>query len=348
MFLGCDHRGNLKGFLSSFSCHSTSLGNGVDYYAPDWAGKAKETALKILMEDEKDVVCGFMNSACGDISPLPLTKVGSENGTGVLRNRIKRDDRPTVQGVELRDVVGGKIGEEAGRVAKKCVESVVEGNGKLKKNNSKKRKKVEEADFDPLTIATAHEIWEVVQDEQVGSALFGLPTLGGAPCGPNDALYPKWGAGWPSNTLDKENPQHPKTPIPILSHAVMAVAPKKLPLHFILLNNHAIVTVPGEPTTCAAFRIETAVIKEVKGVESCSVLGFSGEYCGYWVTKEEYDEQLYEGSSMLFGRNASDMLTKKLVQVGQSISIGNININKNQHNTTKGGGGRKGEQKKSK
>ena len=78
------------------------------------------------------------------------------------------------------------------------------------------------------------------------------------------------------------------------------------------------------------------------------MLGFSGEYCGYWVTKEEYDEQLYEGSSMLFGRNASDMLTKKLVQLGQSISIGNININKNQHNTTKGGGGRKGEQKKSK
>ena len=32
---------------------------------------------------------------------------------------------------------------------------------------------------------------------------------------------------------------------------------------------------------------------------SATVIGFAGDYCGYWVTPEEYDAQMYEGASTL-------------------------------------------------
>ena len=48
---------------------------------------------------------------------------------------------------------------------------------------------------------------------------------------------------------------------------------------------------------------------------TASVIGFAGEYCGYWVTPEEYDAQLYEGASTLYGREASVWLQDELVRL---------------------------------
>ena len=45
------------------------------------------------------------------------------------------------------------------------------------------------------------------------------------------------------------------------------------------------------------------------------MIGFAGEYCGYWVTPEEYDAQLYEGASTLYGREASVWLQDELVRL---------------------------------
>ena len=109
--------------------------------------------------------------------------------------------------------------------------------------------------------------------------------------------------GYPSNTLPSSHPQHPKTPLPFpASFYISRAAPDALPLTVIVINSTvALATVPGEPTATAGLRIERA-IKEETGAEHCIVLGFCGDYAGYWVTEEEYDEQLYEGSSMIFGK----------------------------------------------
>ena len=49
------------------------------------------------------------------------------------------------------------------------------------------------------------------------------------------------------------------------------------------------------------------------------MLGFCGDYAGYWVTANEFDAQMYEGSSMLFGRRGVDVLTEKLVALAKQV-----------------------------
>ena len=79
---------------------------------------------------------------------------------------------------------------------------------------------------------------------------------------------------------------------------------------------HAFVTVPGEASVAAAARIERAVVDALACEGgTASVIGFAGEYCGYWVTPEEYDAQLYEGASTLYGREASVWLQDELVRL---------------------------------
>lgn len=335
----------LLGVLGVFGCHPTSLGSGADYYSSDWCGRAKTVVRNEItaeskaeyvknvkkrgsstrrkgdntdacdrQDNEKDdydcvpiVPIGFIQGCCGDISPLPLCPVSTPNGLGEMKNRSIRDERPAFQGRELRAVVGRKVGEVCGKVVLSLAQS----------DQSQK----------PLSLSTAHELWDVTESfdlsQGLSSGTYGLPTLGGAPCGPNPQIFPRWHAGWPSNTLGKDDPQWPKTPLPLLRGIVGSLCPKILPLHFVLFSGHAVVTVPGEPTVALGWTIETAVIDSLPTITSCSVIGFSGDYAGYWVTPEEYDEQMYEGSSMLFGRLGGMVLRDKILELGRK-SLGGI------------------------
>ena len=128
-------------------------------------------------------------------------------------------------------------------------------------------------------------------------ANFGIVTIAGTASGGNPFLYKRIGSGYASNTLPPSHPQNPKTPLPFpASFYISRAAPDSLPLTVIVINQTvAIATVPGEPTITAGHRIEKA-IKEETGAQHCIVLGFCGDYAGYWVTEEEYEQQQYEGS----------------------------------------------------
>ena len=97
-----------------------------------------------------------------------------------------------------------------------------------------------------------------------------------------------------------------------------AVAPSRLPLHVVRVGDHAFATVPGEATTMAGARIEEAVLAATGG--SASVVGFAGDYGGYWVTPEEYLEQRYEAASTIFGRDATTRLTERLAALAAASS----------------------------
>ena len=77
--------------------------------------------------------------------------------------------------------------------------------------------------------------------------------------------------------------------------------------HRLRLGTHEFVTVPGEPTTVAGFRMEGDALGR-PGVSSASLIGYSGDYAGYFTTAEEYALQHYEGAHTLYGEPTLDLL----------------------------------------
>ncbi|GMI53584.1 hypothetical protein TeGR_g7157 [Tetraparma gracilis] len=332
LFLGVPAAGGEVAALASVGCHPTSLGNSVSHYSPDWVGPAKIAAGKAVAEGtgKKMPAIAILQSCAGDISPLPISgplAATEERGPG---------RRPATQGTDLQECVGTGIGDAVGEMiefAKKSgeaaeVEAEEEAGGRKRKGKAAKaatprKKKGSASATDAPFIQSATSIWRPTNSAATPTLpVMGLPTLGGAACGPTDHLYPRLGLGLPSNTLPSSDPQHPKTPIPGLRLALQTIlpGPSALPLTVVVLGGRMIIaTVPGEPTCTVGSRIEARLISEVLNDApgaSCLVLGFCGEYAGYWVTPEEYDEQLYEGSSQMWGRGAADAMGDELVALG--------------------------------
>lgn len=279
--------GSTRAALAWFAVHGTALGADWPTFSADVWGSARTTAEA----GSDNLSVGFGGGSSGDVSPLPL----DENGL------VRSDSsRPGEQGRELADWVGGRLGS----VTRALIDAA------------------EPVDF---TLAVAHEHWKP-RSSGLPVAHSGMATAGGGVDGQLD----RWpdlrdGVGaplykrrrWRTRLLSSAH--SPKvsiaaaySPVPLpLGLAYRFLAPKTLPLHVLRIGSHAFATVPGEASSMVGWRIERDVIGAAE-VESASIIGFSGDYSGYWVTPEEYLEQRYEGASMIFGRNASTALSERL------------------------------------
>jgi hypothetical protein len=74
------------------------------------------------------------------------------------------------------------------------------------------------------------------------------------------------------------------------------------------LGSLLIAGVPGEPTSLASFQIESA-IRDVSDADRVLVVGYAGDYGGYFTTEAEYGTQHYEGASTLYGRYVTNYLS---------------------------------------
>lgn len=83
-----------------------------------------------------------------------------------------------------------------------------------------------------------------------------------------------------------------------------AMVPTVLPLQIVRIGTLAMVCCPGEFTTTAGRRViqtvESALRK--KGIEEVLICTYCNEYMGYVTTREEYQEQAYEGGHTIFGQ----------------------------------------------
>ncbi len=284
--------GSIDAALAWYAVHGTSLGSRWPTFGADLWGAARAGA------EQSGATVGFGGGSSGDISPLPLDADG----------RARPDDgRPATQGRELAEVVGSRLGE--------AVRDAVAG-----------------AEVARFTLRATHEMWEP-RTSGLPAPLSGLATAGGGVDGPTD-LWPEVGAGVHAPRYlaqrthahpegDGQGPKvsivHAYTGLPVpLGWLIGAVAPSRLPLHVVQVNDHAFATVPGEATTMTGARIEEAVVAATGG--TASVVGFAGDYGGYWVTPEEYLEQRYEGASTIFGRDASSRLAERLAALAGSAS----------------------------
>lgn len=78
---------------------------------------------------------------------------------------------------------------------------------------------------------------------------------------------------------------------------------------------------PCEPTTVAGRRLGAVLASALRGsgVEHPLVVGYSNDYCGYLTTPEEFDAQLYEGASTVFGRNALPAMATVVRALARSL-----------------------------
>jgi neutral ceramidase len=255
--------GQWLGVFATFGCHTTTTGSDTEVYAPDWAGHAvREARQQLAAAGGTPPVVAMATAAAGDINAL-------------------QDDRD--QGHGLARYVGTCIGNTIAAAAQ---------DGRTGA-----------ADF---TVAVRYIEAQTADRRVDGRAdttladrwCFGAPVLGGAEDG--RSLLHHVGMVHEGMTdrvhFKPSHPQYPKAPIlGVLQQFVvddlLDLEPAPVfPMHALTVAGHLFVTVPGEPTAMAAYQIERT-LQEATGVAGVTVLGYAGDYSGYFTTDEEYRAQ---------------------------------------------------------
>jgi neutral ceramidase len=284
--------GRQRGILGWYGVHPNSLGPKWPTYSADLYGWARRR----IEQDLPGAVVGFGGGAAGDISPLTL------DDDGHLRH--PHSSAADLQGSELAGRHGDRIG------------AVVAGL-------------VADARPVPFPLAVAHLDWRPT--ETLPDPCYGMTQFGAGVDGPT-SKWPELEAGVRSDrarslahrqfsTVGGQGPKIPwlysltKLPIPLGWFFRLSV-PKTLPLHAVRIADHIFGTVPGEPTTMAGWRIERELLRQTTA-STASVVGYAGDYCGYWTTPEEYLEQRYEAASTVFGAQAVPELQRRLARLAR-------------------------------
>jgi neutral ceramidase len=286
--------GSIDAAFAWYAVHGTALGVGWPAFGADLWGVARAEA------EQDGASVGFAGGSSGDISPLPV------DGDGRLR--VSGADRPSAQGRELVESVGVRLGSAV-------------------------RDAIADADVRTFSLQAAHELWDP-RSSGLPGPMSGMATAGGGVDGPTKI----WSgvAGGVRSPLyearrrrafpqaDGQSPKisivHAYTGLPLpIGWLFELLAPRRLPLHTVRIDDHTFATVPGEPTTMTGWRIEQAV-RDASRSETASVIGFAGDYAGYWTTAEEYLEQRYEGASTIYGREASARLVERLTSMATALA----------------------------
>jgi neutral ceramidase len=100
--------------------------------------------------------------------------------------------------------------------------------------------------------------------------------------------------------------------------------PQVLPLQILRIGGLAIVGLPVEPTTVSGRRLRAVAAKQLAatGVEHIVINGFANAYASYVATFEEYQLQLYEGASTLFGQWTLGAFCTELRRLARDVADG--------------------------
>jgi neutral ceramidase len=275
-----DTDGRAIGLIATFGAHATALGADYAGLAPDWPGYARAAFTACDRGDRPATVVAVAASNAGDAN--------------VLRADLAQGE-----------VLAHEVGE---RVAASIAVALEDARGRRRVVDLEMR-------------FTEVDLRERAVPGRVGTELAPWAFGVGALAGGEDARSPLFAAGLvgasaPSDTWDPADPASPKRPalgsLQRLIVGALRLAPSPVwPLHALRLGGSWLVTAPGEPTAIAGHRIERAVLAATEADEVL-VVGYAGDYAGYFTTPEEYGAQCYEGASTLFGRNSATHLAARL------------------------------------
>lgn len=100
--------------------------------------------------------------------------------------------------------------------------------------------------------------------------------------------------------------------------------PKILPLQILKIGQFVITAIPGEITTMAGRRLRETVLEELNdvGTSHLALAAYANEYSQYVTTKEEYDQQDYEGASVLFGPWTLHAYQQEFQKLAHALKVG--------------------------
>jgi len=100
--------------------------------------------------------------------------------------------------------------------------------------------------------------------------------------------------------------------------------PTAVPLTTARVDDHAIVTIPGEMTSGLGRRLRSRAEDAVagSGIDRVVVSGLANDFIQYFTGPEEYDRQHYEGGSTLFGRTSGLFIQERLIALLELLIAG--------------------------
>ncbi|HEX9794421.1 MAG TPA: neutral/alkaline non-lysosomal ceramidase N-terminal domain-containing protein [Planctomycetota bacterium] len=279
------------GVFGIFGCHATAMGPHSKFYSSDWPGDAVRHARAEL----EPVAGGKVVVAVG---------CGATGDVNAWRTGLDPD---LSAGPRLSRYVGRGVGKALAEAARAALQQT--GTPAVQVWFSEPR-------HDDPPPAGGGKV------RLAAKWCFGAPTMGGSE--ESRSLLHRTGLTWEGQTdgsFAPDDPQFPKAKglglVQDLLGKVLDLDPSPIyPLHCLRLGEFLLATVPGEPTTWAAFEIERALVA-ASGAREVRVLGYTGDYGGYFTTLSEYKLQHYEGASTLLGRNATAYLQARLGELLQ-------------------------------
>jgi len=176
-----------------------------------------------------------------------------------------------------------------------------------------------EFSVDGRATTAVYEGQEVEPGKRVadGSA-FGLPFFGGGQNGPS--LF--YDAGLEGMRLpeDEADSVHGRK---ILADTGPWSWPPDVAAQALRIGDRLLLAYAGEPTVETGRRTcEAAAEVAPDGVGDVAVVGVGNGYRGYFTTPEEYDQQHYEGGHTVFGKYASLLMERTLVDLAEALASG--------------------------
>jgi len=101
------------------------------------------------------------------------------------------------------------------------------------------------------------------------------------------------------------------------------MVPTVLPLQIVTLGDVAIVCCPGEFTTVAGQRVKDAVATKLSsaGIRKVLVCTYCNDYMGYATTREEYQEQAYEGGHTIYGQWTLAAFQTEFAKLAEQLTL---------------------------
>ena len=101
------------------------------------------------------------------------------------------------------------------------------------------------------------------------------------------------------------------------------MVPTVLPLQIVTLGDLAIVCCPGEFTTVAGQRVKDTVAEKLAsaGIREVLICTYCNDYMGYVTTREEYQEQAYEGGHTVFGQWTQAAFQTEFAKLAEQLGL---------------------------
>ena len=294
------------GMISWFAVHTTSMFYGHDksFENPNgmissdnkgWSElkfeKAKGTDY---WGEEETFIASFSNSTLGDVSPNVL---GGQEGGGI------NDFAST-------HISGDKQFQKTWELyhnARRELSPRVHFRHTFK-------------DYSKVTVAPEYTDG---QERKTSYAAIGLAFAAGAEDGPSKIPYIKEGL-----YKGKYHESHGLKPIFLETGKMEPYpwTPEVLSVQMFTIGNVALLAVPGEFTTHCGRRIKETIASDMEqmGVDTMIICGPANAYAGYVATREEYNEQHYEGASTHFGQWTLGAFRQEFKALSSSLVNGTI------------------------